>query len=81
MCVELGGSLSGEHGIGLDKACSMPKMFGEVDLAVMQQLRHAFDPHRLANPGKVLPTPRLCGEKPGRFRPHPLEAAGVIERW
>lgn len=81
LCVELGGSLSGEHGIGLDKACSMPKMFGEVDLAVMHRLRHAFDPHGLANPGKVLPTPRLCGEKPGRFRPHPLEEAGVIERW
>ena len=81
MCVELGGSLSGEHGIGLDKACSMPMMFGEVDLAFMQRLRRAFDPSVLANPGKVLPTPRLCGESPGRYRPHPLEAAGVIERW
>ncbi|WP_314173423.1 FAD-linked oxidase C-terminal domain-containing protein [Streptomyces winkii] len=80
MCVELGGSLSGEHGIGLDKACSMPEMFGETDLAVMRSLRTAFDPDGLANPGKVLPTPRLCGEAPGRYRPHPLEAAGVIER-
>ena len=81
MCVELGGSLSGEHGIGLDKACSMPRMFGEHDLAVMAGLRTAFDPAGLANPGKVLPTPRLCGERPGRYRPHPLESAGVIERW
>ncbi|MFE6758122.1 FAD-binding oxidoreductase [Streptomyces sp. NPDC057684] len=81
MCVELGGSLSGEHGIGLDKACSMPRMFGETDLAVMNQLRTAFDPDGLANPGKVLPTPRLCGERPGPYQPHPLEAAGVIERW
>ncbi|MGH3311983.1 MAG: FAD-linked oxidase C-terminal domain-containing protein [Streptomyces sp.] len=81
MCVELGGSLSGEHGIGLDKACSMPLMFGETDLAAMARLRTAFDPAGLANPGKVLPTPRLCGERPGRYRPHPLEAAGVIERW
>ena len=40
----------------------------------------AFDPHGLCNPGKVLPTPRLCGERPGRYRPHPLEEAGVIER-
>jgi glycolate oxidase len=55
-------------------------MFGEEDLAVMARLRTAFDPERLANPGKVLPTPRLCGETPGRYRPHPLEAAGVIER-
>jgi glycolate oxidase len=80
LCVELGGSLSGEHGIGTDKACSMPKMFGEEDLAVMQRVRTAFDPDDICNPGKVLPTPRLCGERPGRYRPHPLEEAGVIER-
>jgi glycolate oxidase len=80
LCVELGGSLSGEHGIGTDKACSMPKMFGEEDLATMARVRAAFDPHGLCNPGKVLPTPRLCGERPGRYRPHPLEEAGVIER-
>ncbi|KAA9150413.1 FAD-binding protein [Amycolatopsis acidicola] len=80
LCVQLGGSLSGEHGIGTDKACSMPRMFGETDLAVMDRVRGAFDPDRLCNPGKLLPTPRLCGEKPGRYRPHPLEEAGVIER-
>jgi glycolate oxidase len=80
LCVELGGSLSGEHGIGTDKACSMPRMFSEDDLATMQRLRSAFDPEGLCNPGKVFPTPRLCGERPGPYRPHPLEAAGVIER-
>ncbi|SDF38361.1 FAD-linked oxidase C-terminal domain-containing protein [Pseudonocardia oroxyli] len=80
LCVELGGSLSGEHGIGMDKACSMPTMFGEEDLAVMQRVREAFDPTGISNPGKVLPTPRLCGERPGRYRAHPLEEAGVIER-
>ncbi|GEL19263.1 FAD-linked oxidase C-terminal domain-containing protein [Pseudonocardia asaccharolytica] len=80
LCVELGGSLSGEHGIGTDKACSMPKMFSRDDLAVMQRVRDAFDPDGLCNPGKVLPTPRLCGERPGPYRPHPLEEAGVIER-
>jgi glycolate oxidase len=80
LCVELGGSLSGEHGIGTDKACSMPRMFGRDDLATMARLRAAFDPQGLCNPGKVLPTPRLCGERPGRYRPHPLEEAGVIER-
>jgi glycolate oxidase len=80
LCVELGGSLSGEHGIGTDKACSMPRMFGEEDLAVMARLRAAFDPDGLCNPGKVLPTPRLCGERPGPYRPHPLERAGLIER-
>ncbi|GAA4551918.1 FAD-binding oxidoreductase [Pseudonocardia xishanensis] len=80
LCVELGGSLSGEHGIGTDKACSMPKMFGEEDLAVMGRVREAFDPTGICNPGKVLPTPRLCGERPGKYRAHPLEEAGVIER-
>ncbi|MBO0850212.1 MAG: FAD-binding oxidoreductase, partial [Pseudonocardia sp.] len=80
LCVELGGSLSGEHGIGTDKACSMPKMFSETDLAVMARVRGAFDPAGLCNPGKLLPTPRLCGEQPGKYRPHPLEEAGVIER-
>ncbi|TDE01629.1 FAD-linked oxidase C-terminal domain-containing protein [Jiangella asiatica] len=80
LCVELGGSLSGEHGIGADKACSMPRMFGEDDLATMLRLREAFDPAGLCNPGKVFPTPRLCGERPGPYRPHPLETAGVIER-
>ena len=80
LCVDLGGSLSGEHGIGTDKACSMPRQFNADDLATMARLRAAFDPDGLCNPGKLLPTPRLCGERPGVYRPHPLEAAGVIER-
>lgn len=80
LCVDLGGSLSGEHGIGTDKACSMPRQFSEDDLATMALLRAAYDTDGICNPGKVLPTPRLCGEKPGVHRPHPLEAAGVIER-
>ncbi|MDP9406478.1 MAG: FAD-binding protein [Actinomycetota bacterium] len=80
LCVELGGSITGEHGVGSDKACSMPTMFSEDDLAVMVRLRTAFDPLGISNPGKVFPTPRLCGERPGKYAPHPLEAAGVIER-
>jgi glycolate oxidase len=80
LCVESGGSITGEHGVGTDKACSMPKMFGEDDLAVMQRVRAAFDPAGLCNPGKVFPTPRLCGERPGPYRPHPLEEAGIVER-
>jgi glycolate oxidase len=79
-CVDAGGSITGEHGVGADKACSMPLMFGEDDLAAMQRLRRAFDPNGLANPGKIFPTPRLCGEVPGPYRAHPLEKAGVIER-
>ncbi len=80
-CVAAGGSITGEHGVGTDKACAMPLMFGEADLATMQRLRSAFDPAGLANPGKVFPTPRLCGEVPGPYRAHPLEQAGLAERF
>ncbi len=79
-CVQLGGSITGEHGIGVDKKRYMPKMFAEDDLAAFQKLRCAFDPDGLANPGKVMPTPRLCGEVPGPYREHPLEKAGLAER-
>jgi glycolate oxidase len=81
LCVEVGGSITGEHGVGVDKACSMPAMFSESDLAVMARLRGAFDPAGICNPGKVLPTPRLCGEVPGPYRVHPAEVAGSVERW
>ena len=80
LCVHAGGSISGEHGVGTDKACSMMRMFSPDDLAVMKRVRDAFDPTGICNPGKIFPTPRLCGELPGPYRPHPLEAAGVIER-
>jgi glycolate oxidase len=80
-CIDAGGSLTGEHGVGVDKACSMPKMFSERDLEAFERLRRAFDPDGLANPGKVIPTPRLCGEVPGPYRQHPLELIGVADRF
>ncbi len=80
-CIEAGGSLTGEHGVGVDKACSMPKLFSDRDLATFAKLRLAFDPDGIANPGKVLPTPRLCGEVPGPHRAHPLELLGVADRF
>jgi glycolate oxidase len=80
-CIEAGGSLTGEHGVGVDKACSMPKLFSDRDLATFARLRLAFDPQGIANPGKVLPTPRLCGEVPGPHRSHPLELLGVADRF
>jgi glycolate oxidase len=80
-CVDAGGSITGEHGVGVDKKRHMPKMFGEPDLAAFQHLRCAFDPRGLANPGKVMPTPRLCGEVPGPYRTHPLERDGIAERF
>jgi glycolate oxidase len=82
LCIEHGGSITGEHGVGADKSQYMPRMFGADDLATMQLLRCAFDPAGLCNPGKIFPTPRLCGEVPGvRRAPHPLVAAGEIEQF
>jgi glycolate oxidase len=62
LCVRVGGSISGEHGIGSDKMCYMSAMFNEVDLESMQWVRSVFNPKELANPDKVIPTPRTCGE-------------------
>jgi glycolate oxidase len=62
LCVRVGGSISGEHGIGADKLCYMPDMFTEADLETMQWVRKVFDPHAIANPDKLFPTPRTCGE-------------------
>jgi glycolate oxidase len=81
LCIEHGGSITGEHGVGVDKARYMPKMFGPDDLDTMQMLRCAFDPRGLCNPGKIYPTPRLCGEVPAvRRGPHPLVAAGLADQ-
>ncbi len=79
-CVDAGGSITGEHGVGVDKKAYMPAMFSEPDLDAFHRLRCAFDPRGLANPGKVMPTPRLCGEVPGPYRAHPLEQAGIAAR-
>ncbi len=80
LCLAAGGSLTGEHGVGRDKVCQMPRLFSVSDQEVMCRVRTAFDPSGLANPGKLLPTPRLCGEHPGIYRPHPIELAGQAER-
>lgn len=79
-CIEAGGSITGEHGVGADKSASLAKMFTEADIETMQLLRCAFDPSSICNPGKVFPTPRLCGEVPGPYRQHPAERAGLAER-
>jgi len=82
LCISHGGSITGEHGVGIDKSKFMPKMFGPGDLDTMQLLRCAFDPAGLCNPGKIFPTPRLCGEVPGvRRAPHPLVASGTLEQF
>jgi glycolate oxidase len=81
LCIEAGGSITGEHGVGEEKKMMMSKMFAEPDLEVMQRVRCAFDPLLLSNPTKVFPRTRLCGEKPGEYVAHPLETAGVAERF
>jgi glycolate oxidase len=74
-CIELGGSVTGEHGIGLDKCKNLPLQYADADLNVMYRLRGVFDPDRLMNPGKLLPTHPACGEA---FRPpRPVLPAGT----
>ncbi|NEZ60308.1 FAD-linked oxidase C-terminal domain-containing protein, partial [Adonisia turfae] len=71
LCVEAGGSISGEHGIGADKRCYMPQMFATADLETMQWVRQAINTRGLANPTKLFPTPKTCGEaamaQPAKF--------------
>ena len=82
LCVEHGGSITGEHGVGVDKACKMPRMYSDDDLATFDLFRRAFDPAGIANPDKLLPTPRLCGERPGvRTGVHPLVDSGQAEQF
>ncbi|GAC1645248.1 MAG: FAD-linked oxidase C-terminal domain-containing protein [Acidobacteriaceae bacterium] len=79
LCVDHGGSITGEHGVGKEKQEAMGYMFSEPDLDTMKRVRAAFDPRGLANPDKLFPRPRMCGEKSGPYVPHPLETAGVAE--
>lgn len=62
LCVEVGGVLTGEHGVGVEKRDLMPSMFDETDLAHQQRLKCAFDPDALLNPGKVFPVLHRCAE-------------------
>ena len=82
LCIEHGGSITGEHGVGADKVKYMGRMFTADDLDTMQRVRCAYDPAGICNPGKVFPTPRLCGEVPGPRRGvHPLTEAGLADQF
>jgi glycolate oxidase len=78
MCVEMGGSLTGEHGIGMEKRDYLPDMFSAAEIDLMQRLRAAFDPLGISNPGKMFPG----GDAPALVQHglHPLEAAGLLSR-
>ncbi|MGH7786025.1 MAG: FAD-binding oxidoreductase [Candidatus Binatia bacterium] len=66
-CVDLGGSITGEHGVGVEKIAELPLIFSAADLQLMQRLRAVFDPEQRCNPGKIFPTPGACVEV---TRPH-----------
>jgi len=68
VCVEAGGVISGEHGIGLEKREYMPLVFSDADLAAQIALRDAFDPEHVCNPGKIFPTTRFCTESNPKAR-------------
>jgi glycolate oxidase len=78
LCVELGGSITGEHGVGMEKRAYLPDMFGPDDIDTFRNLRRALDPAELANPGKMFPG----GDAPALHQHglHPLEQAGIISR-
>ena len=78
LCISLGGSITGEHGVGMEKRDYMPAMFSEQELDIMQALRQVIDPKEIANRGKMFPD----GEAPAlkQHGMHPLERQGVISR-
>ncbi len=78
LCIRLGGSITGEHGVGIEKRAFLPEMFSEDDMALMHTIRRALDPQEIANRGKMFPS----GEAPALHArgPHPLEKQGIISR-
>jgi glycolate oxidase len=69
-CIEMGGTITGEHGVGMEKDRLMPLMFTDADLDLMRRVRDAFNPNDLLNPGKIIPSAKSCGEI--RIRPLPI---------
>jgi len=78
LCVDLGGSITGEHGVGMEKRAFLPKMYGPLEMQAMEDVRRSVDSRSLANRGKMLPAGEA--ESLSQVGPHPLEKAGVIFR-
>jgi glycolate oxidase len=78
MCIRYGGSVTGEHGIGIEKRQYLPRQYSELDVDVMHTIRLAIDPQEISNRGKMFPG----GDAPVmKLRGlHPLEKAGIISR-
>jgi len=81
LCADVGGSISGEHGIGLEKMDYMPFIFSPADLATMRSVKDAFNPDGRCNPGKIFPTRKSCVEVGPAYRPHPIEEKGLAQRF
>lgn len=90
LCVQMGGSITGEHGVGSEKREFMPLMYTADELAVMREIKDLFDPHQLLNPGKIFPTtmptpsapPPLDTAPASPFAPSDAEqAARAIRAW
>jgi glycolate oxidase len=71
-CIEMGGSITGEHGVGMEKDRLMPLLFSDAELDLMRRVRDVFNGEGLLNPGKIIPTGKSCGE----IRVRPLPIAG-----
>jgi len=78
LCLRLGGSVTGEHGIGMEKRMFMQEMFTEADLDAFRRIRDSVDPRQISNRGKMFP--QADGEASFPAGAHPLEKAGVISR-
>lgn len=80
MCVAMGGSITGEHGVGVEKRDYMPDMFNKEEMDLLKRVRAAFDPLGIANPGKMFPAGAPAVMTTAQVGLHPLERAGVITR-
>lgn len=76
LCIEVGGSITGEHGVGIEKNAFMEWLFNTDTLSLMKEIKAAFDPTRCMNPEKLLPSPVACGEFTVKSSPEALAAAG-----
>ncbi len=78
LCIELGGSITGEHGVGMEKRQFLAGMFSEDSIDYMRRLRRACDPHEISNPGKMFPSAEAASL--GMYGLHPLEKQGIASR-
>jgi glycolate oxidase len=86
-CIALGGSITGEHGVGLEKRDFMPLMYSPTDLEAMAKVKRVWNPDGLLNPGKIFPTSKSCvevgktGKKEIAYKPHQIEKDGIAQRF